>query len=161
MAKPAKYVYTWGNKKADGDGSMKPLLGGKGANADDPREQAQMRRPMIEAMREEGYVLLGERRHRFVERIALHVAPNHLRQIFDTDGWRHQIIEFACKVVGLLPSLADNDRNASEDFEILGPAPILCEAPLVIGVEFLRSRQRRLDRENAIGMTGRKLATGL
>ncbi|HEY2953076.1 MAG TPA: pyruvate, phosphate dikinase [Verrucomicrobiae bacterium] len=35
MAKPskaAKYVYAWGNKKADGDGSMKPLLGGKGAN---------------------------------------------------------------------------------------------------------------------------------
>jgi len=32
MAKPTKYVYTWGNKKADGDGSMKPLLGGKGAN---------------------------------------------------------------------------------------------------------------------------------
>jgi pyruvate,orthophosphate dikinase len=31
-AKSAKYVYTWGNKKADGDGSMKPLLGGKGAN---------------------------------------------------------------------------------------------------------------------------------
>ncbi len=27
-----KYVYNWGNKKADGDGSMKPLLGGKGAN---------------------------------------------------------------------------------------------------------------------------------
>ena len=32
MAKTPKYVYTWGNKKADGDGSMKPLLGGKGAN---------------------------------------------------------------------------------------------------------------------------------
>ena len=32
MAKAAKYVYTWGNKKADGDGSMKALLGGKGAN---------------------------------------------------------------------------------------------------------------------------------
>ena len=32
MAKTQKYVYTWGNKKADGDGSMKPLLGGKGAN---------------------------------------------------------------------------------------------------------------------------------
>src|SRR5688572_943061 len=32
MAKAVKYVYTWGNKKADGDGSMKPLLGGKGAN---------------------------------------------------------------------------------------------------------------------------------
>ena len=32
MARPIKYVYTWGNKKADGDGSMKPLLGGKGAN---------------------------------------------------------------------------------------------------------------------------------
>jgi pyruvate, orthophosphate dikinase len=31
MAK-AKYVYTFGNKKADGDGSMKALLGGKGAN---------------------------------------------------------------------------------------------------------------------------------
>ena len=30
--KTTKYVYTWGNKKADGDGSMKPLLGGKGAN---------------------------------------------------------------------------------------------------------------------------------
>src|SRR5471030_540040 len=30
--KSSKYVYTWGNKKADGDGSMKPLLGGKGAN---------------------------------------------------------------------------------------------------------------------------------
>jgi pyruvate,orthophosphate dikinase len=30
--KSDKYVYTWGNKKADGDGSMKPLLGGKGAN---------------------------------------------------------------------------------------------------------------------------------
>ena len=28
----AKYVYTWGNGKADGDGSMKALLGGKGAN---------------------------------------------------------------------------------------------------------------------------------
>jgi pyruvate,orthophosphate dikinase len=32
MAKATKYVYSWGNKKADGDGSMKPLLGGKGAN---------------------------------------------------------------------------------------------------------------------------------
>jgi pyruvate,orthophosphate dikinase len=31
-AKSTKYVYTCGNKKADGDGSMKPLLGGKGAN---------------------------------------------------------------------------------------------------------------------------------
>src|SRR5688572_16323423 len=37
-AKPAKagkapkYVYTWGNGKADGNGSMKNLLGGKGAN---------------------------------------------------------------------------------------------------------------------------------
>src|SRR4051812_44596245 len=31
-AKAPKYVYTWGNNKADGDGSMKPLLGGKGAN---------------------------------------------------------------------------------------------------------------------------------
>src|ERR1700750_3049101 len=31
-AKSNKYVYTWGNKKADGGGSMKPLLGGKGAN---------------------------------------------------------------------------------------------------------------------------------
>src|ERR1700743_2067377 len=31
-SKTTKYVYTWGNKKADGDGSMKPLLGGKGAN---------------------------------------------------------------------------------------------------------------------------------
>src|SRR6185295_13034654 len=30
--KAKKYVYSWGNKKADGDGSMKPLLGGKGAN---------------------------------------------------------------------------------------------------------------------------------
>ena len=27
-----KYVYTWGAGKADGDGGMKPLLGGKGAN---------------------------------------------------------------------------------------------------------------------------------
>src|SRR2546427_5985662 len=27
-----QYVYLFGNKKADGDGSMKPLLGGKGAN---------------------------------------------------------------------------------------------------------------------------------
>src|SRR6201992_3013083 len=31
-AKSTKYVYTWGNKKADGAGSMKALLGGKGAN---------------------------------------------------------------------------------------------------------------------------------
>src|SRR5687767_12219773 len=31
-SKANKYVYTFGNKKADGDGSMKPLLGGKGAN---------------------------------------------------------------------------------------------------------------------------------
>ncbi len=31
-AKGPKYVYTWGNGKADGDGSMKALLGGKGAN---------------------------------------------------------------------------------------------------------------------------------
>ena len=30
--KSQKYVYTWGAGKADGDGSMKPLLGGKGAN---------------------------------------------------------------------------------------------------------------------------------
>src|SRR5678809_1066186 len=30
--KPAKYVYLFGNKRADGNGSMKPLLGGKGAN---------------------------------------------------------------------------------------------------------------------------------
>jgi pyruvate,orthophosphate dikinase len=32
MAKSAKCVYLFGNKRADGDGSMKPLLGGKGAN---------------------------------------------------------------------------------------------------------------------------------
>jgi len=31
-SKSKKYVYTWGNNKADGNGSMKPLLGGKGAN---------------------------------------------------------------------------------------------------------------------------------
>ena len=31
-SKAEKYVYTWGDGKADGDGSMKPLLGGKGAN---------------------------------------------------------------------------------------------------------------------------------
>jgi len=31
-AKATKYVYLFGNKKADGDGGMKPLLGGKGAN---------------------------------------------------------------------------------------------------------------------------------
>jgi pyruvate, orthophosphate dikinase len=31
-SKSGKYVYSFGNKKADGDGSMKPLLGGKGAN---------------------------------------------------------------------------------------------------------------------------------
>ena len=30
--KSSKYVYLFGNGKADGDGSMKPLLGGKGAN---------------------------------------------------------------------------------------------------------------------------------
>src|ERR1051325_5542239 len=30
--KAAKYVYVFGNKKADGNGSMKALLGGKGAN---------------------------------------------------------------------------------------------------------------------------------
>jgi pyruvate,orthophosphate dikinase len=30
--KSTKYVYTWGAAKADGDGSMKALLGGKGAN---------------------------------------------------------------------------------------------------------------------------------
>jgi pyruvate,orthophosphate dikinase len=32
MAKATKYVYLFGNKKADGNGGMKPLLGGKGAN---------------------------------------------------------------------------------------------------------------------------------
>src|SRR4051812_33881225 len=32
MPKTHKYVYSFGNKKADGNGSMKPLLGGKGAN---------------------------------------------------------------------------------------------------------------------------------
>jgi pyruvate,orthophosphate dikinase len=32
MPKTPKYVYIFGNKKADGNGSMKPLLGGKGAN---------------------------------------------------------------------------------------------------------------------------------
>ena len=31
-AKKIKYVYNWGAGKADGNGSMKPLLGGKGAN---------------------------------------------------------------------------------------------------------------------------------
>ena len=30
--KAIKYVYSWGSGKADGNGSMKPLLGGKGAN---------------------------------------------------------------------------------------------------------------------------------
>src|SRR3954467_14016094 len=32
LQKSAKYVYFFGNGKADGDGSMKALLGGKGAN---------------------------------------------------------------------------------------------------------------------------------
>src|SRR6266702_4724423 len=31
-SKHKKYVYLFGNKRADGNGSMKPLLGGKGAN---------------------------------------------------------------------------------------------------------------------------------
>jgi pyruvate,orthophosphate dikinase len=31
-SKATKYVYVWGAGRADGDGSMKPLLGGKGAN---------------------------------------------------------------------------------------------------------------------------------
>src|ERR1051326_3127361 len=31
-SRTGKYVYLFGNKKADGNGSMKPLLGGKGAN---------------------------------------------------------------------------------------------------------------------------------
>src|SRR6187551_2367612 len=31
-SKTSKYVYSFGGKKADGNGSMKPLLGGKGAN---------------------------------------------------------------------------------------------------------------------------------
>jgi pyruvate,orthophosphate dikinase len=31
-SKSKKYVYLFGNKKADGNGGMKPLLGGKGAN---------------------------------------------------------------------------------------------------------------------------------
>ena len=31
-SKGGKYVYTWGDGKADGDGSQKALLGGKGAN---------------------------------------------------------------------------------------------------------------------------------
>src|ERR1043165_6593159 len=31
-ASKTNYVYTWGAGKADGDGSMKALLGGKGAN---------------------------------------------------------------------------------------------------------------------------------
>ena len=31
-SKSSKYVYLFGNKKADGNGGMKPLLGGKGAN---------------------------------------------------------------------------------------------------------------------------------
>ena len=31
-SKSLKYVYSFGNKKADGNGTMKPLLGGKGAN---------------------------------------------------------------------------------------------------------------------------------
>jgi pyruvate, orthophosphate dikinase len=30
--KEVKYVYSWGGGKADGNGTMKPLLGGKGAN---------------------------------------------------------------------------------------------------------------------------------
>ncbi|MDW8310312.1 MAG: PEP/pyruvate-binding domain-containing protein, partial [Verrucomicrobiales bacterium] len=32
MSKTPKYVYLFGNGKADGNGAMKPLLGGKGAN---------------------------------------------------------------------------------------------------------------------------------
>src|SRR5438874_4191846 len=32
LSKASKYVYLFGNGKADGDGSMKALLGGKGAN---------------------------------------------------------------------------------------------------------------------------------
>src|ERR1700742_3208551 len=32
QSKSGKYVYSFGGKKSDGDGSMKPLLGGKGAN---------------------------------------------------------------------------------------------------------------------------------
>jgi len=32
LQKTSKYVYLFGNGKADGDGSMKALLGGKGAN---------------------------------------------------------------------------------------------------------------------------------
>src|SRR5437870_8793615 len=32
MGKTKKFVYLFGNKKADGNGAMKALLGGKGAN---------------------------------------------------------------------------------------------------------------------------------
>src|SRR5437773_2056933 len=32
ILKSPKYVYLFGHKKSDGNGTMKPLLGGKGAN---------------------------------------------------------------------------------------------------------------------------------
>src|ERR1700750_940173 len=32
QSKSGKYVYSFGGKKSDGNGTMKPLLGGKGAN---------------------------------------------------------------------------------------------------------------------------------
>src|SRR6516225_11484232 len=43
MAKAAKHVYLFGNKKADGDGTMKPLLGGKGAS---PAEMSRIGLPV-------------------------------------------------------------------------------------------------------------------
>jgi len=40
---PAKYVYLFGNKKSDGNGTMKPLLGGKGAT---PAEMSRIGLPV-------------------------------------------------------------------------------------------------------------------
>jgi pyruvate,orthophosphate dikinase len=41
--KSTQYVYTWGNAKADGDGPMNALLGGRGAN---PAELTRNARPV-------------------------------------------------------------------------------------------------------------------
>ncbi|HVR73004.1 MAG TPA: pyruvate, phosphate dikinase [Planctomycetota bacterium] len=46
MRRPVKYVYSFGDGKADGDGSMKDLLGGKGANLAEMAGHKDLRLPV-------------------------------------------------------------------------------------------------------------------
>lgn len=75
-------------------------------------------------------MLLWEIGHGTVKRTALHVPSDHFGEIIDINRWRNQIIQLSGKIIRVLLRLADKNRDARQNLEIVWLATVFRETPL-------------------------------